>query len=324
MKVAPALAAGNTVVLKPSELAPFTSVRFGELCLEVGLPPGVVNVVPGDGRAGAALAGHPAVDRVTFTGSGRTARHVLAAAAKHLTPVNLELGGKSACLIFADSDLDDAIATAVKGGLALQSGQACVAGSRVLVERAVYEEVRDTIVEIARSLEVGDPAEPGTLLGPVINQFHCERILGVVSDAGRCGAGELLTGGGRLGGPLADGYFVEPTVFGHVDPKSSLAQEEVFGPVLSLIPFDTEAEAVEIANRTTYGLAGYVFTNDLKRAHRLARDLEAGYISVNTFNMLPPTAPFGGYKQSGFGREGGLEGLLEMTQTKNVHVSLEQ
>lgn len=322
MKVAPALAAGNTVVIKPSELAPWTTLRFAELCVEAGLPPGVVNVVPGDARAGEALASHPGLDKLTFTGSAVTARSVLAAAAQTLTPVTLELGGKSASVIFADADLDQSVATAVQGGLIIQSGQACAAGARLLIQREIYDEVAELVLLLADDEMVGDPMDAGTVMGPVISERHCERILGVIERAQAENAGDLLAGGSRMGGSLAGGYFVQPTVFGNVDWQSHLAQEEVFGPVLSLIPFDTEAEAVAISNGTNYGLAGYVFTRDLGRAHRVAAEIDAGYLSVNTFNPIPPTAPFGGVKNSGFGREGGYDGIKEMSRIKNVHVVL--
>jgi acyl-CoA reductase-like NAD-dependent aldehyde dehydrogenase len=323
LKVAAALAAGNCVVIKPSELAPYTTLVFAELCLEAGLPPGVVNVITGDGATGDLLVRHPGVDRVTFTGGGVTARSIVRAAAENLTPVTLELGGKSANLVFADADLDNAIAMAVQMGVALQSGQGCLLPTRLLVQQSVYDEVVEGVVDLSENLSVGDPMDGGTLMGPLISRRHCERVLGVIEQAKADGAGELLTGGERLGGDLAKGYYVAPTVFGNVDNASALAQHEVFGPVLSIIPFADEAEAIRLANATTYGLAGFVFTADLARAHRVIRGLEAGYVSVNGFNFFPPNAPFGGWKQSGHGKEGGLEGLLEMTRLKNAYVLLE-
>lgn len=322
MKVAPALAAGNTVVLKPSVFAPWTTLRLGELFLEAGLPAGVVNVIPGDGRAGAALAGHPGVDKISFTGGAGTATAVLAAAANNRTPAAMELGGKSASIIFEDADLDLAAATAVQGSVVLQSGQACLAGTRILVQRSVYEEVTARLVAITESLNVGLPEDPTTLMGPLINELHTDRVVNIIDTATAQGAGKLLCGGRRLGGDLADGYFISPAVFADVNPASDLAREEIFGPVASVIPFDTEAEAIALANDSRYGLAGYCFTRDIARGHAVARDLRAGYISVNGFNMVPPYAPFGGTKDSGFGREGGLEGLLEMCHTKNVFIDL--
>ena len=321
-KVIPAIAAGNTVVLKPPELAPFTSLVFHRICTAAGLPPGVLNVISGGPEAGEALVGHPGVGKITFTGGGATAEAVLRAAATNKTPVVLELGGKSANLVFADADLDAAVTMAVQYGIATLSGQACMLPTRLLVERSVYQEVLDEVVAVAESLPVGDPFDAGTMMGPVISARHCQRILDVIERARSAGEGTLLTGGERLGGSLADGYFLPPTVFGDVDPRSPLAQEEIFGPVLAVMPFDDEEHAISLANDTDYGLAGFIWTADVKRAHRTARALDAGYIGVNGMPLMPPTTPFGGYKQSGFGREGGLEGLLEFSRTKNVYVEL--
>jgi acyl-CoA reductase-like NAD-dependent aldehyde dehydrogenase len=322
MKVAPALAAGNTVVLKPSELGPMAALRFGELCQEAGLPPGVLNVVPGGQAAGAALVGHPDVGKVSFTGGIRTAQKILAAAAENVTPVLLELGGKSAAVIFADADLEGAVEMGVMTGVANMAGQACVLPTRMLVEDSVYGEVEERAAALAGSITVGDPFDPTSQMGPVINLTALERILDVVDRAGSEGAGELLAGGKRLGGPLSDGYFVAPTVFGSVDNASSLAQDEIFGPVLSLIRFGSDEEAVALANGTRYGLGAFVFTRDLSRAHRVADRLEAGWIGVNGFPPMPANAPFGGVKRSGFGREGGAAGLEEFLRPKNVFVRL--
>ena len=324
MKLPAALAAGNCVIVKPSELAPFTALRIGLLCRDAGIPPGVVSVLPGDAETGSALVRHPAVGKISFTGGTETGRVVMRRAADNLTPVSLELGGKSANLVFADADIDAAVAMAVQAGLAMQSGQACMAPSRLLIERAVYTEVVDQVVDLAGCLEVGDPFDPGTIMGPLISAGHCARVLDIIAAARDRGDGALVSGGHRLSGDLSGGFFVEPTVFADVDPQSMLAQTEVFGPVLSIIPFDSEEEAVAIANATPFGLAGFIFTSDLARAHRVASVLEAGYIGINQFPLLPPAAPFGGYKQSGFGRELGLDGLHEFTRTKNVCVSLER
>lgn len=321
MKVAPALAAGNCVVLKPSELGPLAALRFGELCLEAGLPPGVVNIVPGGPEAGDTLVRHPGIAKISFTGGGATARKILAAAAEQLTPVVLELGGKSANIVFGDADLDAAVATAAIG-IATMSGQACVLPTRLLVEDTVYDEVQRRVVDTAGSFVVGGPFDEGVQMGPVITEAAADRILGAVARAAVAGDGSLLTGGDRLGGRLADGYFVAPTVFGDVDNASPLAQEELFGPVLSVIRFRTEEEAVALANDTRYGLGGFVFTNDLKRAHRVAAGLDAGSIGINAFTPMPPNAPFGGVKQSGHGREGGLAGIQEFLRIKNVYAPL--
>ena len=322
MKVAPALAAGNCVVLKPSELSALTPQLFAQLCLDAGLPPGVLNVVPGGPEAGAALVEHPDVGKISFTGGGPTARRVLEAAARNLTPVVLELGGKSANVVFPDADLDAAALMACMTSIVNAAGQACSLPTRLLVHDDVYDAVVERVVAKASSIKPGRPFDPGTQMGPVINSAACTRILGVIEQAVDERQGSLLTGGARLGGDLAGGYFISPTVFGDVDPASGLAQNEVFGPVLSVIRFHDEAEAVTIANSTVYGLAAYLWTNDLKRAHRVAAALEAGWIGVNGFPPMPPNVPFGGYKRSGFGREGGLEGLLEFVRTKNIYVDM--
>ena len=322
MKVAPALAAGNCVVLKPAELAPLGPLRFAELCLEAGVPPGVVNVVTGGADAGAALVGDSRIGKISFTGGTTTARRIMEAAARNLTPIVLELGGKSANVVFGDADLDAAAATAVHAGLVPASGQGCVLPTRLLVEDSVYDAVEERVVALTEGLVVGRPFDDGVQMGPVIDAGNCERILGIIERAAAAGDGRLLTGGERMGGDLAAGYFVSPTVFGDVDNRSDLAQHEVFGPVLALLRFRDEDEAVALANGTAYGLGGIVFTNDLRRAHRVAARLEAGSIGINAFPPMPAGAPFGGVKQSGFGREGGRAGLDEFLRQKNVYVSL--
>ena len=242
-------------------------------------------------------------------------------AARNLTPVLLELGGKSADIVFGDADLDAAADMASQMTLRAGSGQGCNLPTRILVEESVYKDFLDRIVKRASSIVLGDPFDPATQMGPVINEAACHRILGVIEQAVAEGP-HLMTGGSRAGGELAAGYFIEPTVFADVDPASQLAQQEVFGPVLAVTPVADEDEAVAVANDTKFGLAGYLWTNDLKRAHRVAEALEAGWIGVNGFPPMPPNAPFGGNKQSGFGREGGLEGLLEYVRTKNVYIDL--
>ncbi len=322
MKVVPALAAGNTVVLKPAELSPLGVMRFAELCLEAGIPGGVLNVVTGGAEAGAALVSDARVGKISFTGGGATARKILESAARNLTPVVLELGGKSADLVFPDADLTVAAATSVQTALANTSGQGCVLPTRLLVHDAVYDEVAATVTAMAQALKVGRPFDEGVQMGPVIDAANCERILGVIEAATSGGSATLLTGGERVGGELANGYFVAPTVFGDVDNASELAQREIFGPVLSIVRFSDEDEAVALANGTDYGLGGLVFTRDIDRAHRLAKRLTAGYVGINAFPPMPPNAPFGGVKQSGFGREGGRDGLMEFLQIKNVFVGL--
>ncbi|WP_264077020.1 aldehyde dehydrogenase family protein [Mycolicibacterium houstonense] len=320
--VAPALAAGNAVVLKPSELAPFAALRFGELCVEAGLPEGLVTVVPADAEGGDALVRHPGIGKIAFTGGGATARKVLHSAATNLTPVITELGGKSANLIFADADLDRAATLSAHQGPLMQSGQSCACASRVLVQDAVYDEFLQKFLGVVGAARIGDPTDPATTFGPVISQAAADRILAAIDAAVTHGAGELLLGGKRIGGELANGYYIEPTVFGGVDNSSDLAQLETFGPVVSVMRFGDEDEAVQIANDTPYGLNAFVQTTDLNRAHRMARRLEAGSVWINQFSDISPQGPYGGYKQSGSGRTGGVEGLREFQQVKNIRIGL--
>ena len=321
--VAPALAAGNAVVLKPSEVAPLAALRFGELCLEVGLPAGLVNVVPAGPQGGDALVRHPGIRKIHFTGGDATARKVLQSAAVNLTPVVTELGGKSANIVFDDADLDAAAMLSAHQGPLMQSGQSCACASRVLVQESVYDAFLEKFVAVIEGSPVGDPLNPQVVFGPVVSQTAADRILGVIEQAISEGSGELIAGGRRLGGELADGYYIEPTVFGGVDNGSALAQTETFGPVVSVMKFSDEAEAVRIANDSRYGLNAFVQTNDLRRAHRVARQLEAGSVWVNTFSDISPQGPYGGYKQSGFGRTGGLEGLHEFLQVKNIRIGMQ-
>lgn len=269
----PALAAGNAVVLKPSELAPFAAQRFGELCAEAGLPAGLVTVVPADAEGGEALVRHAGVGKISFTGGGTTARKVLQSAATNLTPVVTELGGKSANIVFDDADLDLAATLSAHQGPLMQSGQSCACASRILVHDTVYDEFLEKFVAVVAAAKVGDPTDPATVFGPMISRSAADRILATIETAVSTGAGELLLGGNRIGGALADGYFIEPTVFGGVDNASALAQTETFGPVVSVMRFRDEDDAVRIANDTPYGLNAFVQTTDLNRAHRVARGL---------------------------------------------------
>lgn len=312
-KCGPALAAGNAVVAKPPELAPFGMLRFAELALEAGVPPGVLNVVVGGPEAGRALAGHRGVDKLTFTGGAVAARQVMAAAAGHLTPLALELGGKSPAVVYADADLDAAAGMVARAGTGLLSGQGCALPTRTYVHRDVYDEFVARVLAIVDDLVVGDPLDTATFVGPVVTESALERILGVI-DRARADGATLLSGGSRLGGDLADGWFVAPTVFGDVDHASALATEEVFGPAQALLRFSTDQEAVTLANDTTYGLAAYVFTRDPDRLERLVGGIDAGVVMANGGGQLGPTTPFGGVKQSGFGREGGRAGYDEMVR----------
>lgn len=319
-KCGPALAAGNAVVAKPPEVAPFGMLRFAELALEAGLPPGVLDVVVGGATTGEALVAHPGVDKISFTGGGATARTIMAAAARTLTPLALELGGKSANIVFPDADLDRAAGTAAMLGTALLSGQGCALPTRTYVHEDVYEDVVAKIVATVTSLRVGDPLDRGTFVGPVVTEDAMERILGVVERATRDGA-TLLTGGRRLGRELAAGWFVAPRVFGDVDHDSDLARHEVFGPVQAVMRFATEDEVLADANDSDFGLAAYVHTRDAARVQRFAHALQAGTVVVNDMGAMSPATPFGGYKASGFGREGGRAGIEEMVQRKTVFVA---
>jgi aldehyde dehydrogenase (NAD+) len=315
--LAPALAAGNAIVIKPPELAPYSCLRLAEIAAEVGFPPGVINVVPGGPVAGTALTSHNDVNKIFFTGSGATASKIISATAPNLTPCGFELGGKSARLIFNDADLDRAAQNAVSSILGL-SGQQCIAGSRVLVQSGVYDDVLERAKYIVEHTPIGDPQDPDIFMGPVVSEGAAERILGFIDRARSVPGGRLVTGGERMNGELANGYFVSPTIFADLPNDVEITSKEIFGPVQAFMKFETEEEAVAIANDTEYGLAAWVETADLARAHRLARDLDAGSVWINGFFDLPVGAPFGGVKKSGFGRLGGSYGISEFTQAKNV------
>jgi aldehyde dehydrogenase (NAD+) len=316
-KCGPALAAGNAVVAKPPEIAPFGMLRFAELALEAGLPPGVLNVVTGGPEAGAALVGHPGVDKISFTGGTATARTLMQIAARHLTPLTFELGGKSANIIFPDADLHAAVAMAAYAGPTLLSGQGCALPTRLYVHDEVYDGVISELVATVEASRVGDPLDPQTLVGPVVTEAAMERILGVIERAKADGA-TLLCGGNRLGGDLAQGWFIAPTVFGDVDHDSDLARNEVFGPVLAVLRFTDEEEVLAKANDSDLGLSAYVHTADARRIARFIDKLEVGTVAVNGMSGGSPTMPFGGVKHSGFGREGGRAGIEEMICRKAV------
>jgi aldehyde dehydrogenase (NAD+) len=322
MKLPPALAAGNTVVVKPSELVPFSGELLADLVEQAGFPPGVINILPGSPDAGQALVEHPLVQKISFTGGPATGKKILATCAESFTPVVLELGGKSANLVFEDADLDAAAAHGAIMSVGVLAGQGCVFPTRMLVQRSVYEDMVAKVKAIAESFEVGDPFDPQTLSGPLINSAAVERVLGMITRAKEDGA-RLVTGGARLGGELADGYFMAPTVFADVDPNSELGQNEVFGPVLAMIPFDTEEEAIQIANGTPYTLGAYIQTRDVARAHRVAEELAAGEISINGASIVVhANSPFGGFGGvSGVGKEGGRQGIEEFLKVKRVGVA---
>lgn len=322
MVMAPVLAAGNCIVVKAPELAPFTVMRLGELFLEAGFPPGVVNMLAGAGDIGAAMVAHPGIDKIQFVGSGSTARKVLRAAAENLKPCGLELGGKSAVIVFADADLHEAGRRGLSGAISV-SGQGCVNGTRLLIERPIYESYLKMLQALAAHIKVGDPLDASTIMGPIISEASVERILGMVDAAVTRDGARLVLGGKRLGGDHAEGFYLPLTIIADVDQRSALAQNEVFGPVLAVTPFDTEEEAIALANGTSYGLGAYIHTQNLRRAHHVASQMQAGMVQVNgSGEGMQPFAPFGGMKQSGYGRLGGEEGLHEFLQVKNVWMNL--
>jgi 5-carboxymethyl-2-hydroxymuconic-semialdehyde dehydrogenase len=319
-KIAPCLASGCTVVLKPAELSPLSASVFPEIMEAAGLPAGVFNMVHGIGEeAGAALLAHPDVPVISFTGETTTGQIIMRTAADHLKGVSMELGGKSPCVVFADADLDSAIDSALFGVFSL-NGERCTAGSRILVERSIYDEFVTRLGERAAGIRVGDPADPATELGALISTEHYERVMSYV-DAGREEGARLVAGGSRPD-HLPVGNYLAATVFADVDPSMRIFKEEIFGPVVCVTPFDTEAEAIELANATKYGLAAYVWTNDLRRGHRLAHNIETGMLWLNSHNVRDLRTPFGGVKESGVGREGGEHSLDFFTDSTIVHVAL--
>jgi len=316
--VAPALTTGNTAVVKPAEYTSITALEVGELALEAGVPPGVLNIVPGYGSgAGAALAGHPDVDGVSFTGSVETGREVAKQAVDNINPVHLELGGKSPSVVFPDADLETAIRNTIAGIFVATTGQICLASSRLLLHEDIYEEALDRLVAATAGLSVGPGVEDPDV-GPLVSAAQFETVKRYL-EAGTAEAGDPLVGGEALDRP---GYFVEPTVFEVDDRDAKVAQEEIFGPVLSVLSFADEEEAIELANDVDYGLVAGVFTSDIGRAHRFARDVKAGQIYINEWAAGGKGSPFGGYKQSGFGRDKGLEGLRNYTQVKTISANI--
>jgi aldehyde dehydrogenase (NAD+) len=318
-KLAPALATGNTVVMKPAEQTPLSALRIGELIVEAGFPEGVVNLLPGFGpTAGAAIARHMDVDKVAFTGSTEVGHLIMEAAAQsNLKRVTLELGGKSPNIVFADTDLDEAVEGA-HFGLFFNHGQCCCAGSRVFVEEKIYDKFVEKSGMRAKNRTVGDPFDPTTEQGPQVDQAQFDKVMGYI-DSGRSEGANLVCGGDRVGDR---GYFIQPTVFSDVQDDMKIAREEIFGPVMSIIPFRNVEEVVGRANRTTFGLAAAVWTRDIKKAHAVANSLRAGTVWVNCYNVLDTRAPFGGFKQSGIGRELGEYGLQQYTEIKTVTVKL--
>jgi aldehyde dehydrogenase (NAD+) len=319
-KIAPALAAGCTMVLKPAEEASLVALRLGELLTEAGIPEGVVNIVTGAGDVGAALAEHPDVDKVAFTGSTATGQHIVRASAGNLKRVSLELGGKSPDVVFADADLSKAIPGAAMGVFA-NSGQVCCAGTRIYVERPIYDEFVTGVSEFAAALTVGNSLDPETKIGPLVSAEQLERVMGYVG-VGRAEGARTTAGGSRIDtDELAGGYFLEPTVLADVEDTMRVAREEIFGPVACVLPFDTLDEVAARSNDSTFGLAGGIWTRDIGKAHRLAHQMHTGTVWVNTMLLLDPGVPFGGMKMSGWGREMGAEGLEEYLNVKSIWVN---
>jgi acyl-CoA reductase-like NAD-dependent aldehyde dehydrogenase len=320
-KLAPALAAGNTVILKPAELTSLTALRIGELICEAGFPDGVVNIVPGPGSTvGATLAEHPDVDKIAFTGSTEVGKQILLASAGNLKKVTLELGGKSPNIIFPDADLKWAARGALTA-IYFNSGQICTAGSRLFVHKAIYDEMMDQLTKGAEAMKVGVGEDPATEVGPVISEDQLARVMGYV-DVGRKEGAVARTGGERAGGDLASGYFLPPTVLDQVNDEMTVAREEIFGPVVVALPFEDVEEVARRANQSIYGLAAGVWTSDVKKAHRMVSLLKSGVVWVNTYNQFDAAAPFGGYRQSGYGREMGHAILDAYTQIKTAWMSL--
>ncbi len=319
-KIAPALAAGNTVVIKPSEHASASTLEFARLCAESSIPPGVINVVTGLGHeAGEPLVKHSLTRKVTFTGSDIGGRKVAEAAATGIIPTTLELGGKSPQIVFDDVDLDNAI-NGIVSGIFLSNGQTCVAGSRLIVEHSIHDAVVSKIVERASRLKAGDPLNLETQVAPLANQMHLEKVLSMISDAKQQGAVCVFGGERQYPEDRPNGFYVQPTVFTEVTPAMTLWREEVFGPVLAIIRFTDEAEAVRLANDTDYGLAAGIWTDDQARAERIAQQIEAGTVYINHYRSVDPGSPIGGFKLSGYGRELGPDAVKDFMQVKSVWV----
>ncbi len=324
-KIAPALAAGNTVVAKPSEVTPMTAFLLSEICREADLPPGVLNIIHGEGpRLGGPLVTHPEVKAISFTGSTATGKIISQLAAPHFKKISLEMGGKNPNIIFADCDFDKALKTTLQATFANQ-GQICLCGSRIFIERPLYQKFKSALLEKISRFRQGNPLDPQTRQGAVVSQAHMQKILSYLELAKEEG-GHILCGGKRFRaeGENAEGFFIQPTLIENLDPYCRTNQEEVFGPVASLTPFDEEKEVLEWANSTRYGLAATVWTKDISRAHRFARDLQSGIIWLNTWLLRDLRTPFGGMKDSGVGREGGFDALKFYTESKNICLKIDE
>ncbi len=321
MKVAPALAAGNCAIVKPSELTPFAPDLFARLAQRAGVPDGVLSMLPGAVEAGEALVRHPKVEKISFTGGPAAARRILAACAEQIKPSVMELGGKSASLLFPDADIDAACERAIQWTIGVLAGQGCALPTRLIVHAAIYERVVETLVAIASTYKVGDPFAEGVAVGPLINSAACDRVMGMLERVRSEKSGRIVLGGNRCGGALAGKNFIEPTIVVDADPTSEISQVEIFGPVLVVMKFHDEEEAVQLANSTPYGLAAYIQSSDVKRVHRLAERLKAGGVYVNGATQIRPHTPFGGLGISGFGKEGGRAGIDEFLRYKTVAIA---
>jgi acyl-CoA reductase-like NAD-dependent aldehyde dehydrogenase len=320
-KVGPALAAGNAVIWKPASQTSLSALRVGELMVEAGLPPGVINILPGPGaEVGMSLGKHPGVDKVAFTGSTAVGKEVMRNAADTVKRVTLELGGKSPNIVLADANMDEAVKGATTG-IFYGKGEVCAAGSRLFVEKKIHDEFMSKLVDRAKKLKPGDPLDPKTRLGAIVSEQQLNTVMGYI-DAGKKEGAALVAGGNRVSVDGSKGYFLEPTIFDGVDNKMKIAQEEIFGPVLATIPFDDVDQVADLANQNMYGLAAAVWTGDVKKAHNIVKRLKAGTVWVNAYNLYDVALPFGGYKQSGFGRELGSEALEHYTEVKSVWLQL--
>ena len=322
-KIAPALAAGNTVVAKPSEVTPMTAYLFSKICIEAGLPKGVLNIVHGLGsKTGDPLTTHPDTPIISFTGGTVTGKHIATITAPMFKKLSLELGGKNPNIIFADADFDKAVSTAARAAFTNQ-GQVCLCGSRLFVEQEIYDKFKDALVAKTAQLKVGDPKDASTNLGAVVSKEHMHKILDKIEEAKNLG-GKILIGGKRviLDGELKDGYYIEPTIIEGLSSDCSINQEEIFGPVVSLIPFKTEEEVIKMANSTKYGLSASIFTENISKAHRVAANIDSGVVWINTWLLRDLRIPFGGMKHSGVGREGGFKSLEFFTESKNICVKI--
>ena len=319
-KLGPALACGNTIVLKPAEQTPLTALRFGELAIEAGVPAGVLNIVTGGPETGKAIVRHPGIDKIAFTGSTAVGKEIMRSSADTLKRVTLELGGKSPNIVFADSDIDSAVKGAING-IFYGKGEVCNAGSRLFVENKVQSEFLEKLVARAKKLQPADPLDPKTRLGAIVSQEQMQTVLGYIETGKKEGA-KLIAGGNRVSVDGGKGFFLEPTIFGDVTNDMKIAQEEIFGPVLATLSFDDVDQVIDLANRNQYGLAAAVWTRDIKKAHSVSRQLKAGTVWINTYGLMDAALPFGGYKSSGFGRELGMHAIEHYTELKTVWLNL--